>query len=348
MTVAGELRIGVPGSLLELAAEGGHGKVWRRVLYLLAASDVVVALPARRRFPGVRQPRIDVVLADGHNPLPERIDAPLAVQVHEAGWFEPELRAVLNPEFLAHIERYTGEAVARADAVIAPSRAAAAGVVDGYAVDPRRVHAVWHGVDQIFTPNAGPSPLERPYVLFAAQLHPRKNLGAVRDAVATLAAEGFPHHLAIAGMAAADRPDRGELEAAASAELPGAPGRIEFFGRVSDLQLAALMAGADAYCLPSLYEGFGMTVAEAMASATPVIVSDRGALPEVVGDAGAVVAPQAAAVAAALRRVLGDAREAERMREAGLRRARELTWERTAAGWREVLAAIARGPVAGS
>src|SRR3546814_17178085 len=69
---------------------------------------------------------------------------------------------------------------------------------------------------------------------------------------------------------------------------------------------AALMAGAAAFCLPSLMEGFGMAVAGAMACGAPVVVSDRGALPEVVGEAGLVVAPEAAAVEAGLAAVLSD------------------------------------------
>ena len=77
-------------------------------------------------------------------------------------------------------------------------------------------------------------------------------------------------------------------------------------GRVTDAELAALMAGAAAFCLPSLYEGFGLTALEAMACGAPVVVSDRGALPEVVGDAGVIVAPSADGVRSALARILRD------------------------------------------
>jgi glycosyltransferase involved in cell wall biosynthesis len=97
------------------------------------------------------------------------------------------------------------------------------------------------------------------------------------------------------------------------------------------------MAEADAFCLPSLYEGFGLTVLEAMACGTPVVVSDRGALPEVVGDAGLVVPPTAGAVADALIRVLEDRSLADRLEADGVSRARQFTWSRTAAGWLNVL-----------
>jgi glycosyltransferase involved in cell wall biosynthesis len=112
-------------------------------------------------------------------------------------------------------------------------------------------------------------------------------------------------------------------------------------GQPTDRELAALMAGADAFCLPSLYEGFGLTVLEAMACGAAVVVSDRGALPELVGDAAVVVEPTTMAVTAALRRLLTDPVEARALAGAAAARARRFTWERTAAGWLAVLRAAA-------
>jgi glycosyltransferase involved in cell wall biosynthesis len=176
-------------------------------------------------------------------------------------------------------------------------------------------------------------------VLYAAILHPRKNLAVLRDAVAQLAAEGFPHLLVVAGRPAPDGSDVAALQAAASAELPGEPGRVVFIGQPTDTELAALMAGASAYCLPSLYEGFGLTVLEAMACGAPVVVSDRGSLPEVVGQAGVIVAPEVQAVTSALSGLLSDPERAGRLGAAGARRAAAFTWKRTADGWLRVLLA---------
>jgi glycosyltransferase involved in cell wall biosynthesis len=242
--------------------------------------------------------------------------------------------------------------VRAAAAVITPSEAARQGLLAGYGVPAQRVHSVHHGVDPCFTPHAdgalGRALVARarggqpaPYVLYAATLHPRKNLAALRSAIATITTSGLPHVLAIAGHHAPDRADSSELERAAAAEIPGAPGRVVRIGAASDAELAALMAGAAAFCLPSLYEGFGLTALEAMACGAPVVVSDRGALPEVVGEAGLVVAPSAPAIAAALERVLSDDACAARMRQSGIERAREFTWSRTAAGWLAVLRAVA-------
>jgi glycosyltransferase involved in cell wall biosynthesis len=325
------MRIGVPKGLLELAPVGGHGKVWHRVLAELGRTETLIALPARqwsRRRP-------DVVLASGHDDLPDTRGATLVVQVHEAGWFAPELRDTLDPVFLAHIAPRTEHAVKTAATVITPSRVAAADLVAAYGLAPDRVHAVPHGVDPVFVPGLPGGPelvgADAPYVLYAATLHPRKNLGVVREAMRRLAAEGFPHVLAVAGHPAPDRADSAALEAALTGE------RIVRIAECSDEQLAGLMAGAAAVCLPSLYEGFGLTALEALACGAPLVVSDRGALPEVVGDAAVVVAPTVEAVTGGLRDVLTDPALAARLRAAGPRRAGRFGWERTAAGWLAVL-----------
>jgi glycosyltransferase involved in cell wall biosynthesis len=333
------LRVGVPEYLLQLRPAGGHGKVWYRVLTELRGGAEIVSLDAGRRALSRRR-RCDVVLTSGHDELPDT-SAPLVVQVHEAGWFAPELRAVLDPGFLAHIAASTERAVQAATRVICPSQAARADLIASYGLDPAHVTAVAHGVDPAFTPRATGDVPDGPYVLYAASLHPRKNLPVLRDAVAALAAEGLPQRLVVAGGPATDRTDSSELERAAVAELAGAPGRVIRVSRPSDGQLAALMAGAAAFCLPSLYEGFGLTALEAMACGAPVVVSDRGALPEVVGDAGIVVAPAADAVRDGLRHVLTDPALAASLGRAGPARAQQFTWERTAAGWLAVLSEAA-------
>ena len=101
-------------------------------------------------------------------------------------------------------------------------------------------------------------------------------------------------------------------------------------GHVDDALLPGLYAGAAAFVLPSLYEGFGLTALEALAAGVPVVAADRGALPEVCGDAALLVDPlDAEAVAAALERVLDDPAP---WRAAGPPRAAPLTWAATAAG----------------
>jgi glycosyltransferase involved in cell wall biosynthesis len=97
------------------------------------------------------------------------------------------------------------------------------------------------------------------------------------------------------------------------------------------------LAGAAAFCSPSLMEGFGLSVLEAMACAVPVVVSDRGALPELVDDAGIVTEPSADALEAGLREVLSDDARAAELGAAGRERSRRYTWGATAAQWRRAL-----------
>jgi glycosyltransferase involved in cell wall biosynthesis len=178
------------------------------------------------------------------------------------------------------------------------------------------------GVDERFTPAADPAAarralgLERPYVLTVGSLTARKNLGALVPAARALAADGID--VVVAG---GDRP-----QFAPEAGLTG----LRLLGHVDDALLAGLYAGAEAFALPSRYEGFGLPVLEAMACGTPVVAAAAGALPETCGSAAVLVEPEGEAFAAALTGLLGDSGERDRLRVAGLERARRFTWERTA------------------
>jgi glycosyltransferase involved in cell wall biosynthesis len=172
--------------------------------------------------------------------------------------------------------------------------------------------------------------LDRPYVLAVGTLEPRKNLERLVAAWASLAeAVRGEHVLALVGPRGWD--DAPILRAAQDA---GA----RLLGRVSEEELRALYAGASAFAYPSLYEGFGLPVLEAMATGVPVITSSTSSLPEVAGDAALLVDPHdAGAIAGALTRVLTDQALAADLRARGPERARAFSWERTA---RETLALL--------
>lgn len=318
--------------------------MWRSVLPLLEPYVTLGfwADPRRSRF---RQPP-DVWLYDGHQG-PLGVPEPVVVHLQEATWRHPSTAPLLEPKFLAQYEEPSRKAAEGAVRVITPSESSRRQIIEQYDVDASHVLTVPLGVDLALfrpaRPGAGQvisragGDAARPYVLFVSTLHPRKNLGALRSAMAGLAGRGLPHGLVVAASPPPDREDWKELLAEASADLPAAPGRVVVCRDLTDVELAAVMAGASAFCLPSLMEGFGLTALEAMACGTPVVVSNCGSLPEVVGDAGVVTEPDADAVEEALFDLLTDPEQADRLTRAGLERSLQYSWQATAAGWLDAL-----------
>ncbi len=348
------LRVGFPPQLLDYPAATGVGKMWQRVLGELAADvDLVAADPRapRARRPSRARAGIEVWLHDGHQgPLP--VNGPVVAELHEASWHLPETRRFMDEDFVATYERPSAAAATAATRIVTLSESSRRQITDAYGVAPERVIVAPLGVDHtVFHPGAGdPRPLiaaaggdpARPYVLFVSQLHPRKNLEALREAMALLAGRGQPHQLVIVGGPPVDRAESAELVRGATAELRAAPGRVVYLSQLDEPDVARLMTGAAAFCLPSFMEGFGLTVLEAMACAAPVVVSDRGPLPEVVGDAGVVTAPDPRALAVALESVLADPVRATALRRASVARSARFTWKATAAHWRRAIDEAAR------
>jgi glycosyltransferase involved in cell wall biosynthesis len=221
-------------------------------------------------------------------------------------------------------------AVRTAHAVIAPSRHTAEDLIRRTRMRADRVHVVPLAAS---LPEEATDPAEAlarlkvrpPYILSVGTLEPRKNLVRLVRAYRRLAARGAPHRLVLAG-AIGWQPQPLLREVA-----EGAPGEVVLVGEVLPAELDALYRAADAFVYPSLYEGFGLPVVEAMSRGLPCVVSSSSSLPEVAGEAALPVDPMSeAGLADALERITTDTELADRLRAAAKVRAARFTWEETA------------------
>jgi glycosyltransferase involved in cell wall biosynthesis len=224
-------------------------------------------------------------------------------------------------------------AARRSDRVIADSHSTRDDLVALLGLDPARIDVVPLGLGTVRREEPPPERDvrarlqlgEREVVLSLSAKRPHKNLLALIGALARIAPERRPL-LVLPGY-----PTAYESELRARAVALGVAEDVRFPAWVSSAELEGLWSIARAFVFPSLYEGFGLPVLEAMARGVPVACSNASSLPEVAGDAALLFDPRdESGIAEALRRLLDDDALRERLRELGLARARRFTWERTA------------------
>jgi glycosyltransferase involved in cell wall biosynthesis len=230
----------------------------------------------------------------------------------------------------------------RADCIIAISESTAKDIARILQIPRERIVSVPLGVGEAYRPVRNERQLSEvcghyrlephKYILYVGVLEPRKNIPRLLDAYASLREIGLRQPLAIVGR----RGWRCEDLFRAIAAL-GLEEQVVFTGYVPEQHLPVLYSAARAFVYPSLYEGFGLPVLEAMACGTPVVTSCASSMPEVVGDAGVLINPERHEdIAAGIRRVLEDPDLECWLREAGPARAALFTWERTASQTIEV------------
>lgn len=267
---------------------------------------------------------------------------PLVVTIHDLG-------PLTHPEFFQNtrpwvMKRSLEQAIHQASAIVCVSQTTA-DEVRGYVgsqIDDR-LKVVLEGVDERFFSSVEPSILndlplpekDVPFILSAGAISPRKNVKGLLQAMSRLL-QDIPHHLVLIGGAGWDTD-----ELRHSMNDPALKSRVHFLGFVSDIQLRALYQEAEAYVHPSLYEGFGLPVLEAMASGTPVIASDISSLREIAGSAGRLTnANNPETLAASIVEICQSSAIQAEMSQAGRDHARGFEWSKCARAMKGIYADI--------
>jgi glycosyltransferase involved in cell wall biosynthesis len=275
---------------------------------------------------------VDVVHAPAYT-APLWGTPPVVLTIHDVSYAR-------NPEWYPYRRDFARRAFYRRSAhaarvVLTDSDFSASEIMAAYGIARERIVVAPLGVDKGFTP-AGPTDacelpqeISAPFLLHVGDLHERRNLATVVDAVIG-ARRHFGGASAVSLVLAGIDRGVGDGLCAIAAEA-GIPEAVIKLGPVSEDLLLSLYRCATALVYPSLYEGFGLPVLEAMACGTPVIASRAASIPEVLGDAGILLDPlDSAAWTDAIVNVINDDDRRGLMRAQGLARATEFTWERTA------------------
>lgn len=320
-------------------------------LYLAEASAAGEALarqvgfPWRRLTPGTpwlrvpltmplaaAQDRLDLLHVNYH--APPVCPCPVIVTIHDLAFhFFP---SAFSPRDLIILSLLVPLSARRARWVIAVSEHTRQDLIRVYNLPPTKIKVTYEAANASFRPVQDPILLSRirasyriagPYILGVGNLQPRKNLPRLIAAFARLRREqAIPHQLVLVGQKAW----RNHTITAAIASA-GVQEEVILTGYVPDDDLPLLYSGADLFVYPSLYEGFGLPVLEAMACGTPVVTSRTSSLPEVAGDAAWLVDPlDTEELVQAIGELLSDPGKREELRQRGLARSRTFSWLETA------------------
>jgi glycosyltransferase involved in cell wall biosynthesis len=285
------------------------------------------------------------------------IGAPLVTTIHHPITVDRQLDldAAETWQRRASVRRWYGftrmqkRVARRLPSVLTVSGSSQQEIVDHLGVRRERVHVVHIGADtDLFSPDPSVAEVPGRIVTTSSADVPLKGLVHLVEALAKLRTENPEAHLVVVGKRAEDGP------VAQLIERYGLDDAVRFVKGITDAELVDLVRSAQIACVPSLYEGFSLPAAEAMATGTPLVATTGGAIPEVAGPDGetclAVPPGDAEALAAALRRLLGDPDLRARLGDAG--RARVLarfTWKQAAIGtaerYREAIAASSAASV---
>jgi glycosyltransferase involved in cell wall biosynthesis len=250
----------------------------------------------------------------------------LSATVHDlTSWIIPECRTSGD---VRSDKEFARRILTRADGLIAVSENTRQDAIRILNIDPDKIRVIYHGVPESYFLARKSKVSSKPYVLFVGTIEPRKNVMSLLTAWASLPAPfRAEHRLRIAGMKGWNV----ESTMRRLAQMTRDDASVEYLGYVPEENMPSLVAGACALVYPSLYEGFGIPVAQAMAAGCPVITSHNSSLREVAGDAAILIDPRSVAeIAGAIRRVAESPTLRDDLRLRGVERAKRFTWERAA------------------
>jgi alpha-1,3-rhamnosyl/mannosyltransferase len=347
------MRIAIDGTPLLLRSAGVKTYVynWFRSLQRMAAGDTVLVWPFLRpgeeyshetsmvgrlatyarlallhaaNYSGLplldwTGPRVDVFHASQQLRNPPRRARLTATLYDMTCWLVPETHA---PRNVQAARLFAERVMRRADGLVSISESTRADAVRLLGLDPARIQVIYPGIAQAYfqaTPARG---LSRPYILFVGTIEPRKNVDTLLDAYALLPSVlRAEFDLVLAGPA-------GWANPRTLARLRSGEGGVRYLGYVPEEELPRLTAGATVFVYPSLYEGFGLPLGQAMAAGVPLVTSNVSSMPEVAGDAALLVDPRSPAeIAAAMARLLESPDLRSRLAQNGRARAQRYTWQ---------------------
>lgn len=355
------MRVAIDATPLLLRSAGVKTYVyeWIRHLRRLASGDAVLAFPFLGAVDGYSHEksvvgrtqtllRLALVHAANHSRLPlldlvcPRVDVfhashqlynpprrcKLTATVYDMTcWIVPETHPPWN---IKGSRRFAESVLRRADGLIAISESTRADAIRILNLPEEKIEVIYPGIPEAYfrvtsgeaTAAAERYGLSRPYILFVGTVEPRKNLDALLDAWQLLAPSlRDEFEMVVAGPAGWAPPET----------VARLRSRARYLGYVPEADLPAITAGAAVFVYPSLYEGFGFPVAQAMAAGVPVVTSNVSSLPEVTAGAALLVDPRSPAeIRTALERLLSDPELRRRLASAGATAARRFTWEECA------------------
>lgn len=260
--------------------------------------------------------------------LPPTCTSNTVLLIHDLSYIR--VPAAAYPALKAYLDSVVPRSVKRAAHLVVNSQATKADIVELYGVNPDKITPLTFGISPIFKPSTQPRSavtalfpaLERPFILAVGTVQPRKNYIRLIEALKIIRQNGLDVNLVIVG-------GKGWLSDPIyqAAQHPDMASSVHLLGHVGDEELSLLYSHAACFAMPSLYEGFGLPILEAMACGTPVITSNSSSLPEAAGDAGLLCDPyNVESIAAALTRILTDTSLRETCIQRGFVHATKHTW----------------------